>query len=110
MSSIRHARAPHCAFPRRRSHRTGSTRAEPGAMMASLPTRSTPSSVTSRTLRERDRPQRAWACSSGSTAGRQPAPIRCTVQACALVADGHWGMVLSLLLESAWGHRRRRVP
>lgn len=55
-----------------------------------LPTRSTPSSVTSRNaLCENaiglNEPGRV--CHRGSTAGRwKPAPIRCTVQACALVA------------------------
>lgn len=88
---IRHARAPHRAFPRRRSHRTGPTRG--GARRHDgfpLPTRSTPSSVTSRNaLCENaiglNEPGRV--CHRGSTAGRwKPAPIRCTVQACALVA------------------------
>ncbi len=66
MAPIRHARAPHRALSTtsQPSH-SAQPGAEPGAMMVSLPTRSTPSSVTSRNaLCENAIGLNDWACLS----------------------------------------------
>lgn len=97
---IRHARAPHRAFPRRRSHRTGLTRAEPGAMMG-FPCRPALLPHLSRAVMRCVRTRSASTSLGVSViAGQLPAAgsrhrlgAPCRHVRWWLASDGHWGMV-----------------